>query len=115
MRPDLHRQQRLQSPAELARVQPELMAEDHARTAQPRHPVQTRRRRDPDLRGEIAVGGPGVVLQKPQQMQVDRIQYDRFSHWPNVTRVFAAETRPVFSLPPMDSASREAYDGMHGY
>ncbi|SCD53081.1 hypothetical protein GA0115247_10773 [Streptomyces sp. PalvLS-984] len=98
VRPDLHQQKGLQAPAQQGRVEPQPVPEDHSRTAQPGHPVQTGGRRHPDLGGQLPVRRPGIVLQKPQNTQIHRIQSDGFRHTANVTRVIPTPGRSMFRL-----------------
>ena len=80
-------QEGLQGEAEGRRVQPHGVAADDAGTTEPVDPVQAGGGGDPGGGGEVAVGSPGVVLQDSQDLTINRIEFNRIDHLPNVARL----------------------------
>jgi len=79
-------QEGLQRQAERDRVQLHAVAADDAGAAEPVDPVQAGGGGHSHRGGEVAVGGPGVVLQEPQNLEINRVENSRIGHLPNVAR-----------------------------
>jgi hypothetical protein len=85
VKPQLDRDQRLESEAERVRPQPRGVAGDHVRL-EPAHAREARRRREPDLCGQLLVGDPCIVLQRCQQRAIDSVEARILAVAPNSIR-----------------------------
>jgi hypothetical protein len=85
VKPQLDRDQRLESETERVRPQPRGVARDHVRL-EPAHAREARRRREPDLCGQLLVGDPCIVLQRRQQRAIDSVEARILDFLPNSIR-----------------------------